>query len=285
MGLTPTSLTGLAVLASLLGIIFSFLSIHGSGVTDITPLTASSKASQLVFGGVTSGQKMEIKLAQRTNLIAGAIASAGADMSTALTSDFRTGFLLRTPPNLQFYAQAAGTLVAMFLAPGIFILFTSAYPCIIFPKDDEPCPFLAPSVSAWRAVAEAVTQPDIPIPYSSGIFSIVLGGVAILQVIAKRRWLVGDREKYRVYLPNWMAIGVAFVLPATHYATATMTGAFISHFWLKKSPRTFDLYCYAVAAGLMAGEGLGGVIGAALQLGNVSGSVYGTNIGCPLDSC
>lgn len=278
-------MTGLAILASILGIIFSFLAIHGSGVTDITPLTASSKASQLVFGGVTSGQGLDIKLAQRTNLIAGAIASAGADMSTALTSDFRTGFLLRTPPNLQFYAQAAGTLIAMFLAPGIFILFTSAYPCIIFPKDDEPCPFLAPSVSAWRAVAEAVTQPEIPIPYSSGIFSIVLGGVAVLQVLAKRRWLVGTREKYRVYLPNWMAIGVAFVLPATHYATATMTGALISHFWLKKSPRTFDLYCYAVAAGLMAGEGLGGVIGAALQLGNVSGSVYGTSVGCPLDSC
>ena len=107
---------GLGLLASILAIIFSFMSIHGAGVTDFPPLTASSKASQLVFGGVTHGQPQQHAL--KTNLLVGAMASAGADMSTTLTGDFRTGFLLRTPPNLQFYAQAVGTFVAMFLAPG-----------------------------------------------------------------------------------------------------------------------------------------------------------------------
>lgn len=276
---------GLAILASIFAVIFAFLSIHGAGVTDITPLTASAKASQLVFGGITTGQGLSVTDAQTVNLIAGGIASGGADMSCSLVSDFRVGFLLRTPPKLQFFAQAVGTLVAMFLAPGIFVLFMAAYPCVIDPDDYDHCAFSAPSVSAWRAVAEAVTNPNVPIPLSSGIFAIVLGVVAIGQVILKRMVLFGDREKYRIWLPNWMAIGVAFVIPQTVYSTATLTGALIAHFWVKRWPANFDRYCFAIAAGLIAGEGLGGVVGAALQLGGVSGDVYGTQIACPADSC
>ncbi|KAJ2903851.1 putative oligopeptide transporter protein [Zalerion maritima] len=275
---------GLSILASILGVVFAFLSIHGSAVTDITPLTASSKASQLVFGGVTSGQGLSIPDAQRVNLIAGGIASGAADMATALVGDFRVGFLLRTPPNLQFYAQAVGTLVAMFLAPGIFVLFMAAYPCVL-DVEATKCAFSAPSVSAWRAVAQAVTQPDIPIPKSSGIFAIVMGVVSVAQVIFRRTVLTGEREKYRIWLPNWMAIGVAWVIPATVYSNATLTGAIISHFWAKKWPANFETYCYAIAAGLIAGEGLGGVIGAVLELTGKSGSVYGTGIGCPDRSC
>ncbi|KXJ97293.1 OPT oligopeptide transporter protein-domain-containing protein [Microdochium bolleyi] len=275
---------GLALLASLLGVIFAFMAIHGGAVTDVTPLTASAKASQLVFGGVTHGMGMEQKAALTTNLLAGAVASAGADMSAGLVSDFRVGFLLRTPPKLQWYAQAFGTFIAMFLAPGIFVLFAKAYPCIL-QKDPDTCPFAVPSVTAWRAVAEAVTLPVIPIPSSSAYFAIALGVWCVIQVYIKRTFLIGEREKYRNWLPNWMAIGVAFVLPATHYSTAMCMGAVISHFWLKKWPQHFELYCYAIAAGMIAGEGLGGVINAALTLGNVGGSEYGSGIACPAGSC
>ncbi|KAH7040913.1 OPT oligopeptide transporter protein-domain-containing protein [Microdochium trichocladiopsis] len=230
---------GLALLASLLGVIFAFMSIHGGAVTDVTPLTASAKASQLVFGGVTHGMGLARDPALTINLLAGAVASAGADMSAGLVSDFRVGFLLRTPPKLQWYAQAAGTFIAMFLAPGIFVLFAKAYPCILDAEADE-CPFDVPSVTAWRAVAEAVTLPQIPIPSSSGYFSIALGIWCVIQVYIKRTFLIGEREKYRNWLPNWMAIGVAFVLPATHYSTAMCMGAIISHIWLKKWPQHFE---------------------------------------------
>ncbi|KAK8136995.1 OPT oligopeptide transporter protein-domain-containing protein [Apiospora sp. TS-2023a] len=276
---------GLAILASILAIFFAFLGIHGAGVTDVAPLTASANASQLVFGGITSGQGYSTTQAQMINLVAGSIASGAAEMSQELTSDLRTGFLLRTPPKKQFYAQAIGAVAAMFLAPGVFVLFVTAYPCIIHADASDTCAFSAPTVAAWRAVAQAVTEPGITIPLSSGIFALVLGGLAILQVLVKRTMLSGEREKYRAYLPNWMAIGVAFVLPQTVYSSASLLGATIGHFWMKKRRANYDLYCYAVAAGLIAGEGLGGVVGAALQLGGVSGDEYGTHVGCPLDRC
>ncbi|KFA66446.1 hypothetical protein S40285_08527 [Stachybotrys chlorohalonatus IBT 40285] len=275
---------GMAILACLLGILFAFLSIYGGAVTDCTPLTASAKASQLVFGGVTRGQ--DLRTAQTANLIAGNIASGTADVSTALVSDFRVGFLLRTPPNQQFYAQALGSIIAIFVAPAVFVLFMAAYPCIwdttVSAEEAAACPFAAPSVFAWQAVAEAVTLPNLPIPRSCWIFAVVMGVFAALQSFFKNFYLVGDRVKYRDWLPNWMAIGVAWVIGAdSGYANAILFGAITSWWWRKYFAGNFEMYGYSIAAGLIAGEGLAGVVNAALELGQVSGSFYGTSVGVP----
>ncbi|KAL5326356.1 hypothetical protein ACEPPN_004040 [Leptodophora sp. 'Broadleaf-Isolate-01'] len=276
---------GLTILACILGFFFSFLCVQIGAVTDQPPVTASSKASQLVFGAVTSGHGYSIQHAQKLNLIAGGIAAGAADVATSLTGDFRTGFLLRTPPIKQWYAQAMGTFVAVWMAPGMFILFASAYPCILHPEDYDTCPFFAPSVSAWVAVAEAVTEPRISIPLSSGIFACCMGALSVIQVIFRHFYLVGPRDKYRVYLPNWGAIALSFIVPVPVFTNAALIGAIIAALWIKFKPHSFKIYGYAVAAGLIAGEGMGGVIGACLQLGGVSGDVYGTQIGCPGLSC
>ncbi|KAL7273709.1 hypothetical protein RUND412_003416 [Rhizina undulata] len=274
---------GLSILAVILGFIFAFLAIQCTGVTDTTPLTTASKATQLVLGGVTSGQGLPTMTAQRMNLIGGAIASGAASQSTDLVVDFRVGFLLRTPPNLQWYAQAIGSIVAMFLSPGIFILFMKAYPCVL-ELNAETCAFAAPSVAAWRAVAIAVTDPEFPIPPSSGIFTICFGILSILVVVLRHNFLTGHREKYRLYVPNFMAMGLAFVLPQTQYGTAMLTGALIAYFWAKKNAVSFDLYGYAIAAGCIAGEGMGGVFAAILEIAGVGASVHGIATGCPGDS-
>lgn len=275
---------GMGILSCIFGLIFAFLSIYGGAVTDVAPVTASAKATQLVFGGVTRG--MAEKPAQRINLIAGNIAAGTADVATSLVSDFRVGFLLRTPPKAQFYAQAIGTFVSVFLAPGIFVLFMTAYPCVWKPdvgdKAGAVCPFAAPSVAAWAAVAQAVTQPDLPIPKSSGYFAIALGLICALQAIFKNFYLVGDRAKYREWLPNWMAVGVAFVLgPDSGYANAVLFGAITAWWWRKWFGKNFDTYGFSIAAGLVAGEGLAGVVNAALTLANVDGDHKGTKVGIP----
>jgi hypothetical protein len=110
---------GLSILAVLLGFIFAFLAIQCTGATDTTPLTAAAKASQLILGAATHGHT--VMDAQRMNLVGGAIASGAAGQSSDLVVDFRVGFLLRTPPRLQWYAQCIGSVVAMFLSPGMFM--------------------------------------------------------------------------------------------------------------------------------------------------------------------
>lgn len=274
---------GLAILSCVLAMIFAFLSIHGGAVTDVTPLTASSKASQLVFGGITASENHPIKEAQTINLIAGLIASGTAGVASDLTSDFRVGFLLRTPPHFQFYAQTIGCIFSIFIAPAIFVLFMAAYPCIYNPSDDpgDICPFSAPSVFAWRAVAEAVTNPNVPIPKTSAIFAGAMGAVCVVQALFKNFYLVGPREKYRIWLPNWMAIGVGWVLGAdTGYSNAVLFGSITAWWWAKWFPKSFDMYGFAAAAGLIAGEGFAGVINAILEVAG-KGSEYGSMIAYP----
>lgn len=164
------------------------------------------------------------------------------------------------------------------------MLFTKAYPCII-DTDIETCPFLTPSVSAWRAVAVAATDPTFPIPKSSGIFAIVFAIFGSVMVFIRHYLWVGEREWVRKYHPNMMCIGLAFVLPQTVYGTAMVMGAVGSYFWAKRNPKSFDIYGYAVAAGLIAGEGIGGVINAIFQVAGIGGDKYGSNVACPGTGC
>jgi len=62
-------------------------------------------------------------------------------------------------------------------------------------------------------------------------------------------------------------------------------GAVISYFWKRKNPAAFEIYCFAVAAGLIAGEGIGGVINALFQVIGIDGDKKGSTIGCPAGLC
>ncbi|USW50572.1 Putative oligopeptide transporter, OPT superfamily [Septoria linicola] len=285
MGVQFDMPVGMSLLSIFLAFFFSLLAVQCAGVTDITPLTAASKASQIVLGGATKGEGWEPEHAQRLNLLGGSLASIGANQASDLVGDFRVGFLLKTSPKQQWVAQGLGTIVAVFLAPALFMLFAKAYPCIL-DINAEVCPFSAPSVSAWRAVAVAMTDPEFPVPTSSGIFAICFSIFGAGMIFVRHYAYTGTWEKYRVYHPNMMCIGLAFVLPQTYYGLAMIIGAAPCYFWAKRNPQSFDIYGYAIAAGLIAGEGIGGVINAIFQVAGIAGpDPYGTNIACPGDAC
>jgi uncharacterized oligopeptide transporter (OPT) family protein len=62
-------------------------------------------------------------------------------------------------------------------------------------------------------------------------------------------------------------------------------GSGAAYVWAKKNPKNYDIFCYAIAAGLIAGEGIGGVINAILQVANVSGEFYGSTVACLPGGC
>ena len=82
-----------------------------------------------------------------------------------------------------------------------------------------------------------------------------------------------------------MIISLAFLLPSTVYGTAMLIGASLAWVWNMKSPQTCATFGYAVAAGFMAGEGIGGVINAALTAMGVDFDKIGTNLLCPGGKC
>jgi uncharacterized oligopeptide transporter (OPT) family protein len=202
---------GEALLALILGFIFSFIGVQSSGQTDINPVTTVAKASQLVFGGIGKSTGMNVNAARTFNLSAGVVAAGAAAQASDMTGDLKTGYLLRAKPRNQFIAQLVGAVAAVFLNVGLFILFTSASRCIIFPQDYATCTYSAPSVSAWAAVATAVSSTKFPVPPTSGYTAIGLGIAASLTVIAKHFWIP---KKYWGWVPNWNAVGLVSTLYA-----------------------------------------------------------------------
>ncbi|KAJ8086152.1 hypothetical protein PM082_004974 [Marasmius tenuissimus] len=269
---------GDAILALLLGFIFSFIAVQSSGATDVNPVSTVAKASQLIFGGISKGTGMETKAAQNFNLVAGIISGGAAAQSSDMCGDLKTGYLLRAKPKNQFIAQLVGSVVAVFLNAGLFLLFTKASPCILAREQTGNCTYGAPSVAAWGAVALAVTSPTLPIPKSSGYTAIGLSLFAVASVCIKH-FLIP--KKYWHFVPNWNAVGLGFVVPQTYYSIAMAVGSVFNYFWAKRNPKSFDLYMFAISAGLLAGEGLGGVFNALLAVAGVDGAKFGTAIGCP----
>ncbi|KII87761.1 hypothetical protein PLICRDRAFT_30324 [Plicaturopsis crispa FD-325 SS-3] len=272
---------GEAILSLILGFVFSFIGVQSSGATDVNPVSTVAKASQLIFGGIGKGAHLNLAQAQTLNLTAGVVAAGSAAQASDMTGDLKTGFLLRAKPKNQFVAQLCGAVVAVFLTTGLFVLFTSATPCII--TGDTPCTYGAPSISAWAAVALAVTSPKLPIPPSSGYTAIALAIVSAISVIATHFWVP---PKYKGYMPNWNAVGLGFVTPQVYYSFAMAVGSVFNFYWARRNPAGYDMYMFALSAGLLAGEGLGGVFQALLAVAGVDGSKYGTVIGCPgLEFC
>ncbi|KAL8284034.1 hypothetical protein RQP46_005147 [Phenoliferia psychrophenolica] len=261
----------------LLGFCFSFIGVMCSGATDINPVSTVAKTSQVIFGGATHGQfKSTIIVtpppdsitrnigALRVNLLAGVVSGAAAAQTGDMTGDLKTGHLLKASPRHQFIAQGFGALCSVFLSTGLFVLFSEAYPCIIG----------IPSVAAWSAVAQATTSVNgLPLPTTSAIFSLILALSGVAMTIIKKRFV---DPRYHIYFPNLMAFGLSFTLPPgqSQYGLAMAVSSVAAYFWKKRRPSQYDIYAFPIAAGMMAGEGIGGVLNALLVMyGDPPGSL------------
>ncbi|RYP68459.1 hypothetical protein DL769_005511 [Monosporascus sp. CRB-8-3] len=90
------------------------------------------------------------------------------------------------------------------------------------------------------AVAQAVTDPDVSIPLSSGILSIAMGVPCVGRVVFRHFYPVSERERCRDWLPNWGAIALSFVLLNLVFITASVFGALLAHGWRRWKPASFD---------------------------------------------
>ncbi|KAG1733721.1 hypothetical protein EDB19DRAFT_1830851 [Suillus lakei] len=149
------------------------------------------------------------------------------------------------------------------------------------------CAFPAPDVQSWRAVAVAVSSSTLPIPPSSGYAAIALGLTAVISVVAKYTVVP---PKYHDFIPNFNAIGIGFIMTngrLAHFADvctyplAMFFGSTLAFFWRRMFFNNYQMYCFAVAAGFIAGEGLGGIVNAIFTISGISGATYGTSVGCP----
>ncbi|KAI9298720.1 OPT superfamily oligopeptide transporter [Neoconidiobolus thromboides FSU 785] len=269
---------GAGILAIILGFMFSLIGCQAAGETDINPVGVIGKASQFVFAGIPGAN---LKVRQLNNLIAGSLAAACGSQAVDMVGDLKTGHILKASPRSQFYAQIVGSVFGVVIAVVLFMLFGKAYPCILIQQKigSPPCEFPAPGVAAWTAVTQALTSDILRvIPESCRIACLVFGLSTIILVVLKNSYL----KKYADYIPNWNAIGIAFINPAPALPIASVLGALIGVIWNKANPKYWKIMGIALASGLIAGEGTGGVFHAIFNIVGLDPKKVSTMFAMPI---
>ncbi len=233
------------LIAVALSSILSVIAVRSTGETDINPIGGMGKVTQLVFGGLSPG-------AIPTNLMAAAITSGGATQAGDMMHDLKTGHILGASPYKQFKAQLVGISVGMLFCIPVYKLFDTAY---TIGEGDLP----APAAHAWKAMAQLLSEGLDALPPSAGMM--VVGAVVFGVILS----LLKTVDSVKPYLPSGLAMGIAFIVPA-YYSVAMFVGSMFLVYWQKKNPASCKSLNFAVASGLVAGEGLMGVIVAVLTL-------------------
>jgi uncharacterized oligopeptide transporter (OPT) family protein len=229
-----------SILAIILSSVLAMIAVRSTGETDINPIGGMGKVTQLVFGGISPG-------AISTNLMAAAITGSGASQAGDMMQDLKTGYMLGASPRNQFKAQLIGIVFGVLFCVPVYVLFDTVYD---IGGEDLP----APAAHAWKAVAELLAQgldalPPMALYAVIGGFLVGMAGPIVKKLVP---------EKYKVWVPSTLAVGISFIVPA-YYGVAMFVGAMILVAWRKLNPKQCAALSFAVASGLVAGEGLAGI--------------------------
>ena len=119
----------------------------------------------------------------------------------------------------------------------------------------------APAVATWKAVAEGLAH---------GLSSLPPSAVAAIAVAAPLGFALALAEhllpqRAARLLPSAPALGLAFVIPAWNSISlflGALIAALVGEFW----PRQAARYILPIAAGLVAGESLMGIVTIAIRV-------------------
>lgn len=235
----------LALLAVALSALLSAVATRSLGETDINPIGGMGKVTQLVFGVLHPGQL-------QSNLMAAAITGGGASQAADMMQDLKTGYLLRASPRKQFIAQLCGICAGIVFAVPVYYLLTTAYEL-----GGEELP--APAAFAWKAMAELLVEGPDALPQHA------VAAVTIASLVGVALAVLRTMPGIGPWMPSGLAIGIAFIIPA-YYSLVMFYGLVAWWIWRRIDATSAEKYTYAVASGLIAGEGLMGIVNALLTL-------------------
>lgn len=225
----------MGILAVFLSFLIASISVRATGETDINPVGAMGKITQVVYGALHPGMIP-------TNLMAAGITAAGASQSGDLMHDLKAGYMMKVSIRRQVIAQIIGVVVGVFTAAGVYRLLTAAYQ---IPGDD----FTGPAVMAWHAMAMLLADGIKSLPPHAMTAALVGAIIGFVMPFMAKIKGVGK------WLPSPIALGIAFMV--TPYSALSMwLGAVITSYYTKRNPDAVERYGASLASGLIAGEGL-----------------------------
>jgi uncharacterized oligopeptide transporter (OPT) family protein len=230
----------------------SLVACRATGESDITPVGAMGKITQLTYG-VLMPQNVN------ANLMTASITSSASGSAADLLTDLKSGYLLGANPRRQFLAQFLGIFSGTLATTLGFRLLVPTAETLT--ADGTPYP--APAAQAWMAVAKVFQHGfENMHPTHLHLLWIGLGAGVALQVLDHFTGKLPSRAK--TWIPSATGIGLGLILPF-QYPFSMLLGAVGAAIWTSKAKKSADDYLVPTAAGLIAGVSILGVIVAVLN--------------------
>lgn len=225
--------------------VLSVVAARATGETDVTPIGAMGKITQLLFGVLVPGNAA-------ANLMTATVTAGAASHSADLLTEVKTGYLLGGAPRKQFWAQLLGVFAgAAACVPAYFLI---AKPEKIGKE------LAAPAAVAWASVARLLKDGVGNLP-SFAVWGIAIGAAVGVVIAVAEELLPKDAKRF---VPSATGLGIAFVIDAND-SFAMFTGAVAALAVSKLWPKLGERYTVSVASGVTAGEGLMGIAMVALR--------------------
>jgi OPT family oligopeptide transporter len=233
-------------LAVALTFFLGIVACRATGESDITPIGAMGKVTQLSFGALAPANVT-------ANLMTAAVTAGAAGSSADLLTDLKSGYLLGANPRKQFIAQFlgifAGTLVVV---PAFYLLVPTA---ASLGTDQWP----APAAQTWKAVADLLAK-GVHALHPTAQLGILVGG--LIGVILPMVEALAP-SKLKRFIPSATGIGLSMVIPFFN-SLGMFIGALFALVLEKLLPKIAADYVVPVASGVIAGESIMGIIVALL---------------------
>jgi len=236
----------MGVVAVVLSFMLAIVACRATGETDITPVGAMGKITQLTYGVLAPSNIT-------TNLMTASLTAGTAGASADLLNDLKSGYLLGANPRQQFLAQLSGTLIGTAVSVPVFYLLVPTPDALGTDR------FPAPSAQVWKGVAELLAN-GVESLHPWARWGIVVGGAIGIVLPLLELWL----PKYRKWMPSATGLGLALVIPCWN-SVSMFLGALIAYIWTKYRAEHGERYITSVASGIIAGESLLGVVVALLS--------------------
>jgi len=229
-------------LSVLMTFFLAIVACRATGETDVTPIGAMGKMSQLTFGIIAPNNIT-------ANLMTACVTAGAAASAADLLTDLKSGYLLGANPRKQFIAQFLGIFSgAAAIVPAFYLLASSPE---ILGSDRFP----APSAQVWKGVAELLSKGFGSLD-ASARWALAIGGAAGIILPIMERVLPA---RIRRFVPSAMGLGLAFVIPFWN-TLAMFTGALIAQMVGIFAKEAAERHIIPVASGIIAGESLMGVL-------------------------
>lgn len=232
----------IALLGVLVSFVLAIVAGRVAGETNVTPIGAMGKVTQLLFGALAPGQVAP-------NLMAANVTGGAASQCADLLHDLKTGYLLGAMPRYQALAQVMGALAGACIGSAAYLILIPDPQAMLLTEE-----WPAPAVATWKAVAEVFKQGFHAMPGGAGWAILIAGAAGSALAIAERTLPARARR----WVPSPSALGLAFVLPA-YNAISMCFGAVVAATCERVTPRWSARFLVVAAAGLIAGESLAGV--------------------------